>query len=173
MGKGVEVIHTRRVPTIDGLRVDEAHKGGNPIKSITKTVKKAASQVSSEASRASSQLTKAGTAALATATDPGVWLGYAINPTGGGFMAASEATKTYEALGTAEKDKFRAEAEQRMALDKERKAMAEQEKMVSDKAKAAAASAKERAARMGTGRRGLLFQGKESGVTGLSKTLGG
>ena len=45
--------------------------------------------------------------------------------------------------------------------------------MVSDKAKAAAASAKERATRMGQGRRGLLFQGKESGVTGLSNTLGG
>ena len=147
--------------------------GGNPLKQVEKTVKKAYKDVEKTTQTVGDQLTKAGTAALATAADPGAWLAYAVNPTGGGYMAASEATQTYEALNEAEKQEFRAKAEQQMAIDKERKAALEQEKMVADKAKAAAASAKERATRLGTGRRGLLYQGKETGVTSKSNVLGG
>lgn len=56
---------------------------------------------------------------------------------------------------------------------REKKAMAEQEKMVANKAKAAADVAKERAARIGKGRRGLLYE--ETGEQGVKKStvLGG
>ena len=33
--------HRNRVPMIDGLAIDQAHKGGNPFKSVAKAVKKA------------------------------------------------------------------------------------------------------------------------------------
>ena len=165
-------MNNKRVPTIDGLAIDKAHKGGK-IKSFVKSVSKAAKQTSSAVSGAGKTLSKVGAAAAGAVQDPGTWAAYLINPALGGAVGGQGAVDNYNALNQAEKDAARAEAEKRMALDKERKATLEQEKMVSDKAKAAAASAKERATRMGQGRRGLLFQGKESGVTGLSKTLGG
>jgi len=192
-------MNNKRVPTIDGLAIDKAHKGGNPIKKITKTVKKAAgqtveavkkpvSQIKAEAKKidpksiwgaaqaATKDLTdiewynKLGTVTTATLTNPGAWLA-AIPTAGLGFLAAGD--KAWQEMSDAERAETRAATDKEMALRGERDATLEQEKMISDKAKADAASAKERATRIGKGRRGLLFQGKESGVTGLSNTLGG
>lgn len=147
--------------------------GGNPLKKVAKTVQKAVSQTSEEFSRAGDVATKAGTAIAGAATDPGAWTAYLVNPTAGGAMGGQKAVEAYQALGQAEKDKARAEAEARMKAAQERKAKLAQEKMVADKAKAEAAKAKERAQRLGQGRRGLLYQGKETGVAGKSNVLGG
>lgn len=168
------MIHNKRVPIIDGLRVDEAHKGGflgDPFGTIESGFKKATREVT----RVGEQATKVGTAALAGATDPTAWMGYLALPgTGAGeLITGQKATEAYQAMSQAEKDKYKAEAERRMAVEQERKAKLKQEGMVAAKAKAEAAKAKERAQRIGSGRRGLLFQGREQGVTGKSNVLGG
>ena len=168
-----------KVPLIDGLRIDEAHKGGNPFKSAVKAVKKAVSQTSSELSRTGDTLSKVGSAAAGAIQDPGTWTAYLINPALGGAVGGQGAIENYQALSQAEKDEARAEAmareaaaKEKAALEKEKAAQAKQAEMVKsreDKAKKAAA---ERATRLGTGRRGLLYQGKETGVTKSTK-LGG
>ena len=148
--------------------------GGNPLKKVAKVVTTAAKQVGAEAGRASENLTKIGTAALATAQDPGAWLAYAIDPTTGMAMGATKAKENYDIMSQAEKDKFKAEADARMAKAQEEKAMKEQQAMTENRAKEAADRAKERAARLGQGRRGLLYQGTgEQGVTKKSTVLGG
>lgn len=147
--------------------------GGNPIKRATKAVKKAVGQVSAEASRAGDNLTKAATAGIGAVTDPGVWLGYAINPTVGLGMGADKAKETWDLMSEEERLAAEAEAQKKMALAEEEKARKAQEKMVADKAKEEARVAKERAARLGQGRRGLLYQATGEMGVGPSKTLGG
>lgn len=145
----------------------------NPLKKIEKAITTAASQTTTELGRAGEQATKAGTSTLAAASDPGAWLGYAVNPTVGLGLGTKKAEETYKAMSRAEKDKADAEAQAVMAMEQERQAKLAQEKMVSDKAKAEANKAKERAKRLGQGRRGLLYQGRETGVSGKSNVLGG
>ena len=161
--------------------------GGNPIKKIEETVKKASRDVEKTVSTASKQVesgakragadlsdsdwySQMAAAAAAAAQDP---MALATGGMTGGITYGKAGKESWDTMSDAQKAEARAKEEQRMTQNTERAAMAEQAKMTENKAKAAAASAKERAARMGQGRRGLLFQGKESGVTGLSKTLGG
>jgi len=153
--------------------------GGNPLKKVAKTVKKAVKQTSREVSRTGDTLSKAGSAAAGAIQDPGTWTAYLVNPALGGAVGGEGAIENYQALSQAEKDEARAEAEARMAaakekaaLEKEKQAQAKQAKMVKDREEKAKKAATERATRLGTGRRGLLYQGKETGVT-KSTTLGG
>jgi len=145
--------------------------GGNPLKSVTKAVKKAVSQTSSELSRAGDVATKAGGAVAGAVQDPGTWMTYLVNPTAGVAMGGQKAVDNYNTLVSSEKEADRAEAERMKALAQQKEAQVKQEKMAKDKAAAEAAKAKERAQRMSEGRRGLLFQGKETGVK--SNVLGG
>jgi len=145
----------------------------NPIKSVTKAVKKAVKQTSREVSRTGDTLSKVGTAVAGAAQDPGAWMGYLASPIAGQDIGSEAAVENYQALNQAEKDKARAEGGARMEGAKQKKAQLKQEKMVADKAKCEAAKAKERATRLGQGRRGLLYQGKEAGVSGKSSKLGG
>jgi len=66
-----------------------------------------------------------------------------------------------------------AAAKEKAALEKEKQTQAKQAKMVKDREAKAKKAATERATRLGKGRRGLLYQGKETGVTSKSTTLGG
>lgn len=154
--------------------------GGNPIKKVVDTAKKAVGQVSDEASRAGGNLSKVGGAIAGTVQDPGTWMAYLANPALGGAIGGQGAIDNYEALNEAEKAEARAEAERKMKLaeeqrllDEQRQTEAEQAKMVQDRTDTANASAAERAKRLGTGRRGLLFQGQAGSETGTSKVLGG
>lgn len=153
--------------------------GGNPLKKVAKTVKKAVKQTSREVSRTGDTLSKVGSAAAASVQDPGTWTSFLINPTLGTAVGGEEAMANYQALSQAEKDEAKAEAERAMAaakekaaLEKEKAAQAKQAKMVKDREDKAKKAAAERATRLGAGRRGLLYQGKETGVT-KSTTLGG
>ena len=147
--------------------------GGNPLKKVAKVVKTAANQTREELSRTGDTASKIGGAMSAAIQDPGTWTAYLGNPTLGIAVGSEQAVQNYQSLNQAEKDAAKAEAEQRMAKAQEEKAMREQEKMTSDRAKAAADQAKERAARLGKGRRGLLYQ--ETGEQGVKKStvLGG
>lgn len=147
--------------------------------SFKKEVKRSSGKVSKELSRTGDTLGKAGTAAAGAIQDPGTWSAYLVNPALGGAVGGQAAIEYYHALSQAEKDEAKAEAmareaaaKEKAALEKEKAAQAKQAEMVKkreDKAKKAAA---ERATRLGTGRRGLLYQGKETGVTKSTK-LGG
>lgn len=135
--------------------------GGNPIKKVFR-----------EAERIGGQIEKGATAITAVAADPTSWVNYAVNPTYGMGMQASKAQETWQAMSAEERSKAQAEAEAAMAAQKEREAKAAQEKMIADKAREEARIAKDRAARLGQGRRGLLYA--PTGETGVkSKTLGG
>lgn len=172
--------HRNRVPMIDGLAIDQAHKGGF-IGSVTKVVKKAVGQVSSEVSRAGKTATKIGSSAAAAVQDPGTWVGYMTGgATGGIAMGAAKAQETYQAMSQAERDEADAEAKRMDAMNEEQrlqaiaeKTQAMQAKMVKERDAKAKKSAEERATRLGTGRRGLLYQGKETGVSNKSTVLGG
>jgi len=165
------------------------HKG-NPLKRVSKEVSRTSSKIASETERVAETVgkeveragenvaddewwTKTGEALLASASDPGSWLAFAVNPTFGMGMAAQNAADVYADMSQAERDEADAEAAQKHAAEAERVATMEQEKMASDKAKAAAADASERATRLGQGRRGLLWQGQETGVKDKSTVLGG
>lgn len=173
--------HRNRVPMIDGLAIDQAHKGGNPFKSVAKAVKKAVKQTSAEASRAGAEATKIASSAAAAVQDPGTWVGYMAGGTVGGTgMGAAKAQETYQAMSQAERDEADAEAKRMDAMNEEQrlqavaeKTQAMQAKMVKERDAKAKASAEERATRLGTGRRGLLYQGKETGVSNKSTVLGG
>ena len=173
--------HRNRVPMIDGLAIDQAHKGGNPFKSVAKAVKKAVKQTSAEASRAGDVAIKTATSVAAGATDPGTWVGYMAGGTDAAIgLGAAKAQETYQAMNQAERDEADAEAERMRTMTEEQrlqavaeKTQAMQAKMVKDRDAKAKASAEERATRLGTGRRGLLYQGKETGVSNKSTVLGG
>lgn len=144
------------------------------MSSAVKEVKRTTGKVSAEASRAGESAMKAGTSLAAGATDPATFVAAATGGfLGGTAMTGAKATEAWGAMSDAEKADASARAEQAMAMQKERDAKLKQEKMVADKAKGVAAQAKERATRLGQGRRGLLYQGKEQGVTGKSTVLGG
>ena len=153
----------------------------NPLSSVVKTVKKAVKQTSAEASRAGDTATKAVTSVAAAVQDPGAWVGYATGGmVGGTAMTAAKANETYQAMSQAERDEADAEAEAVLAkreedrlLVEEKKAQAKQAKMVKDREAKALTQAAERATRLGSGRRGLLYQGKETGVSNKSTVLGG
>jgi len=130
-------------------------------------------QTSSEISKAGDIATKAGSAVAGAVQDPGTWMGYLASPVAGSAIGSQKAVDNYNTLVSSEKEADRAEAERMKALAQQKEAQVKQEKMAKDKAAAEAAKAKERAMRMGQGRRGLLFQGKEQGVTGKSSVLGG
>lgn len=151
--------------------------GGNPLKKIEKTVKTAASQTKAEAARGSEKLSRAASAGAAALGDPGNWTAFLASPLAGQAMGSESAVANYEALNEADKAEARAEAEMRMAQAEESKLMEEQKateakqsKMVKERSDKAAKAATERATRLGKGRRGLLYQGKE---TGVSDKLGG
>ena len=166
-------MNNKRVPTIDGLAIDKAHKGGG-LKSVVKSVSKAVKQTSSAVSGAGKTLSKVGAAAAGAVQDPGTWAAYLINPALGGAVGGQGAVDNYNALNQAEKDAARAAAQAKEEAAKQRKAQLAQEKMASDKAKGEADKASERAQRLSQGRRGLLYQGKEQGVTSNKSTvLGG
>ena len=179
------MIHNNRVPMIDGMRIDEAHKGGG-LGSITKSISRAVGQVSKQAKRSAGDVTsadwwtKTGTALTSVATDPGSWLAFAVNPTYGMGMAAQSAADTYGAMSQAERDEADAEAarakaaeEERVLVEKQKATEAEQAQMVRERDEKAMAESKERAQRLGTGRRGLLYQGASGKEAGVSKVLGG
>ena len=148
--------------------------GGNPLKKVAKTVKKAVKQTSKAVSDVGDVATKAGSAVAGAAQDPGTWTAYLADPMVAGYtVGGQKAVENYQTLVSSEKEADRAEAERMKALAQQKEAQVKQEKMAKDKAAAEAAKAKERAQRMGSGRRGLLFQGKEQGVTGKSNKLGG
>ena len=89
--------------------------------------------------------------------------------------------KAWDAMGDAEKAEARAEHDAAMAKQEEQRlqvtekqAQDAQAKMVKEREAEAAAEASERARRLGTGRRGLLFQGAKGKETGTKSTvLGG
>lgn len=153
--------------------------GGNPLKRIEKAGRTVASQVGAETGRVGEDLTKAGESLAGAASDPGAWMAYLGNPTAGMAVGSQKARENYQTLSQAEKDEARAEAEARMAaaeetrlMEEQRTAQAEQERMTSERAKESETQARERASRIGSGRRGLLYQGKATGVT-KSTVLGG
>lgn len=66
-----------------------------------------------------------------------------------------------------------AAAAQERELAKQSEIQAKQDKMVAERAAKADLAATERKTRLGSGRRGLLFEGDETGVTPASDVLGG
>lgn len=151
--------------------------GGNPFKKAKKSLKRAAKKVSRETSRATKEVGKVVSSAAAAAQDPGV---LATAFATGGLTFAQKGSENYKAMTQAERDANDAEGERRAALSEEarlkedqQRALKKQAKMAKERDAKAKASAEERATRLGTGRRGLLYQGKETGVAGKSKVLGG
>jgi len=160
--------------------------GGNPIKKITKQVKRSVKQVGKQVERSAGDVTdtgwwtKSGTALMSAASDPGTWLAYAVNPTVGLGMGAQQAKENYAAMSQAERDEADAEAarnrakmEEAKKIETQKKAEAEQAKMVRERDAKAKAESEERVKRLGTGRRGLLYQGAKGKETGTSNVLGG
>ena len=150
----------------------------NPLKRLEKAGRTAVSQVGAETGRVGADLTKAGESALGAAADPGSWMAYLGNPTAGLAVGSQKARENYETLSQAEQDEARAEAEARLAaaeesrlMEEQRTAQAEQERMTSERARESETQARERAKRIGSGRRGLLYQGKATGVN--NTVLGG
>jgi hypothetical protein len=156
------------------------HKG-NPLKSVTKAVKKAVSQTGKTVSKAGKQIEQGVVSVASAAQDPQTWIAYATGGTGAGIaMTAKEAKVTYEAMSQAEKDEANAEAERRTAMTEEarlaedqKQTQAKQAKMVKEREAKATARSEDRARRLGTGRRGLLYQGSKGKETGTSNVLGG
>lgn len=159
--------------------------GGNPLKQIEAEAKRTARRVGAEAERVGEDVLstewweKTATSGLAAAGDVGTWAAYAVNPTFGLGMGAKKAQETYEAMTEAERAEALAEAEAATAkaeetrlMEEQKTAQQEQERMVSERAAEAETQAKERARRLGRGRRGLLYQGKATGVD-KATVLGG
>jgi len=141
--------------------------GGNPLKRLEKA-----------GSKAGSQIVKGVESAAASVSDPKVWVAAMTGGMmGGAAMGAKEAEATYQAMSQAERDEANAEearmaaAEEARLMEEQKSAQAEQARMTSEREQEADVRAKERARRLGTGRRGLLYQGKETGVTNTK--LGG
>jgi len=170
------------------------HKG-NPLKRISKEVSRSSKKISGETSRVAETVgkeverasgdvtdgewwTKTGEALLASASDPGSWLAFAVNPTFGMGMGAQNAADAYAEMSEAERAEAEAEAaaanaaeEERVLIEKQKVEEAKQAEMVREREAQAQAESEERITRLGTGRRGLLYQGKETGVT--NTVLGG
>ncbi len=157
------------------------HKG-NPFKSVTNTVSKVGGAVSKAVGSATNAdwWTKSASSLASAAADPGTWLSYAVNPTFGLGMGVQKAADTYSAMTDAERAKAEAEAkaaraaiEEQRLLNEQKATEAKQSKMIREREAKAQASAAERIKRLGTGRRGLLYQGASGSAQGVSDVLGG
>ena len=148
----------------------------------------AGSQIESEVGRAgenaldSDWWSQAGEAALVGLGDPRTWAATIIAP-GSGLDILSTASSTgeaWEAMSQAQRDEAQAAIEAETAsreeerlMDEQRATEAEQAQMVADREAEATAITEERIKRLGTGRRGLLYQGSKGSETGTKTVLGG
>jgi len=174
------------------------HKG-NPFKKVIKEAKrgfkstegaisKASKQIEAEAGRTSDNLQssdwweKVGAAALSGLGDPRTWAAMGIAPgTGLDILSTADSAETaWQEMNDAERAEARAEIEAAQAAQEEARliqeqedAQREQERLTSERAREAEEQARERSTRLGRGRRGLLYQGNETGVQGKSNLLGG
>jgi len=134
-------------------------------------------RIEAEVKRTGENLEQIGASVGAGASSAAPYLAYMIDPTGttSAYLLAQKAKETYDAMGEAEQEEARAQAEANMAREEEailmqeqEDAQREQERMTSERAKEAENQARERAKRLGTGRKGLLYKGA-TGVENKNK----
>ena len=112
----------------------------------------------------------------AALSDPVAW-SQAFTTYGGSLLKSGK--DAWDELSDAEKEEEIAKQDAEIAareevklVEEQQTAQAEQDRMTSERAKESETQARERAKRIGSGRRGLLYQGKATGVT-KSTVLGG
>ena len=93
-------------------------------------------------------------------------IGAAVIAAVGVASSASSASKQRKAAAQAQK-------KQDQALEKQEAIQAKADKLVAEQNAVAETKTTERRARLAQGRKGLLFEGQETGVTNKTDTLGG